>query len=36
LDDLDDGPPAQKGHGAIRTGTEEVHKDDQRAGAPII
>ncbi|PKU49351.1 rna-directed dna polymerase from mobile element jockey- hypothetical protein [Limosa lapponica baueri] len=26
---------AQEGHGPVGTGPEEVHKDDQRAGAPF-
>jgi len=29
-------PPAQKKHGAIGACPEEAHKDDQRAGAPLL
>ena len=30
------GPSTQEGHGVIGAGPEEGHKDDQRAGAPIL
>jgi len=30
------GPPAQEGHGAVGTGAEEDHEDDQRTGAPPL
>jgi len=28
--------PAQEGHGAVGEGPEEVHKNDPRAGAPLL
>jgi len=30
------GPTALEGHGAVRVGSQESHKDDQRAGAPLL
>jgi len=29
-------PSAQEGHGAVGAGAEEGHKDDPRAGAPLL
>jgi len=29
-------PPAQGGHGPVGAGPEEGHKDDPRAGAPLL
>jgi len=29
-------PSAQGGHGPVGVGPEEGHKDDQRAGAPLL
>ena len=30
------GPAAEEGHRAVGVGPEEVHEDDQRAGAPLL
>jgi len=29
-------PPAQEGHGAVGAGPEEGHRNDPRAGAPLL
>ena len=29
-------PPAQEGHGVVGAGPEEGHKNDLRAGAPLL
>jgi len=29
-------PSAHEGHGAVGTGLEEGHEDDQRAGTPLL
>ena len=29
-------PPAQEGHGAVGAGPEEGHRNDQRAGTPLL
>jgi len=29
-------PSAQEGHGPVRAGPENVHKNDQRAGTPLL
>jgi len=29
-------PPAQEEHGTVGAGPEEIHKDDLRAGAPLL
>jgi len=30
------GPPAQGKHGAVGVGLEDSHRDDQRAGTPLL